>query len=348
MNVKRSLVAAACALTALVGSVVGLGTSTAAAKAAAQPKVFTVLAGNARYLIYRVSTSPSGRMSVYERTRHGQPRRVISGTSRNIRNLTVSLVGSTLTADEGAFYVGPGVDTRDVHWWTLNNNDSGILTIDPSQVWQGTVPGGFLLEDLGSDLQTTGYSVETLNGTETPFDNQFSDTSAPLEPGPSGLVSGGSSPQFEAYGSDKVRTLQDPAGSSDSDEIGCSGPSARYLRCFNDYDGDGGKEPYTYIFVPLDGSTVIDINGTVSLDATPVGAKIAYRRHGVVVFQSPNGIHRKSRSSGIPVGAAFGGLITVNHAMTKVSLVSNAKAQPLTLLSSKSQSTSARGQQRAD
>jgi hypothetical protein len=202
--------------------------------------------------------------------------------------------------------------------------------------WLGTVPGGFLLEDWGSGPQPTGYSVETLNGTVTPFDDQFSDTSALVEPGPSGLVSSGvSSLQSEAYGSEKVITLQDPPGWDENSEIGCPGPSARYFRCVNDYDGDPGG-PYTYIFVPLDGSKVIDINGTVSLDATPVGAKIAYRRHGKVVFRSPHGTRRKSRSSGIPVRAAFGGLITVNHASTKVSLVSNAKAQPVTLLSSKS------------
>lgn len=92
--------------------------------------------------------------------------------SRLISGLKVELVGSTITACPGAAYGNRSVDFARVFWCTLNDEKSGVLAIIPGQLWQGTIPDGFLIDNSDSLRTSTRYLVETLDGTGIPFDTR--------------------------------------------------------------------------------------------------------------------------------------------------------------------------------
>jgi hypothetical protein len=273
-------------------------------------------------------------MRVYARTRHGRPRRLIAGSSFFIRNLRILLVGSTLTADQGAIAGGGGIDTRHVYWWDLTTHRSGVLALGSRESWVGTVPGGFLLSNFDTAGTITGYSIEKLNGTVIPWTSPF-DHAPVLETGPRGIVNFDAAHfQFIAYGSDTVVPLARPGAGYDPEEISCPGVAARYFTCADSFPDDQGDHTfaYSYLFFPLDGRKIIYINGTRSLHATAVGSRIAYRRHRRIVFRSADGRRHRARSRAIPVGAAFGGLLTTNRSATRIDLVIDAHARPVNLV----------------
>jgi hypothetical protein len=255
-----------------------------------------------------------------------------------------SLVGSMLTAQ------AKDADSTHVLWWDLAEGTSGVGTLPPNAIWEGSAPSGWSLIE-GSDEFARTFAVESTSGLVTDYGQPQPGTGVRVAvSGPKGAVifEHGNGDQFKHLSylpwADPFKpvTLARHSGFHRGRDGGCVMSNSLVACTLVSHTGDHAVK------IPLNGSKWTVYGKFITVAA--VGKRVVIEPPNTALhpffptFISPSGTKRRSSTRLNPhlVVTAFGDLVAETGQRHSLVSLASATSRPRTLVSVPNRAASAK------